>query len=129
MYVLWALGLYCVYFFQKQKVLPTTGANIFVLRVGSKIGVKEEKNVQLQRTHSCTRFSCTQRGGGQLQRALPPSWGTAAIIERLQFSCSHDLLLRSIQGRPLETVSLRLGFAEIYLQKNALGFNKGGCKR
>ena len=48
-------------FFQKQKVLSTTGANIFVLRVGSKIGVKE-KNVQLQRTHSCTRFSCTERG-------------------------------------------------------------------
>ena len=128
MYVLWALGLYCAYFFQKQKVLSATGANIFVLRVGSKIGVKEKKNVQLQRTHSCTRFSCTQRGWTAAQ-ALPPSWGTAAIIERLQFSCSHDLLLRSIQGRPLETVSLRLGFAEIYLQKNALGFNKGGCKR
>ena len=80
------------------------------------------------RERTAAQDLAAHREGGQLHRALPPSWGTAAIIERLQFSCSHDLLLRSIQGRPLETVSLRLGFAEIYLQKNALGFNKRGLQ-
>ena len=128
MYVLWALGLYCAYFFSKTK------STFYHWRQHLCSARRQQNWRKRKEMCSCRERTAAQdlaahRGGGQLQRALPPSWGTAAIIERLQFSCSHDLLLRSIQGRPLETVSLRLGFAEIYLQKNALGFNKGGCKR
>ena len=67
------------------------------------------------RERTAAQDLAAHREGGQLHTG--PSLPPGAQLQLLNGCNLADLLLRSIQGRPLETVSLRLGFAEIYLQK------------
>ena len=66
---------------------------------------RKRKKMCSCRERTAAQDLAAHREGGQLHRALPPSWGTAAIIERLQFSWfTASLYSRSAFGdRFIET--------------------------
>ena len=114
----------CLFFFKNKKYfLPLAPTSL-------RRQQNWRKRKKLQRTHSCTRFSCTQKGWTAANRpSLPPG-------AQLQLLNGCNLAAPMIYCFALFKVGLWRPFhwdsglrKSVCLQKNALGFNKGGCKR